>query len=57
VIGNYIITQKLCSTGDAAERRIKKDLFEKFQEKLESKNANNKCCCKCSYNFFEMQAV
>ena len=41
---------------EAEDMRIKKELFEKFQEKLESKNANEKYCRKCNYNFFEMQA-
>jgi len=41
---------------DVAERKIKKDLYEKFQERLESKNLNDKDCCKFNYNFFEMQA-
>ena len=39
-----------------AEKKIKKDLCEKFQERLESKNSNDKDCHKCNYNFFEMQA-
>ena len=41
---------------DVAKRRIKKELYEKFQERLESKNANDKYCHKRNYNFFGMQA-
>ena len=41
---------------DVAERKIKKELYEKFQERLESKNSNDKACGKCNNNFFEMQA-
>jgi hypothetical protein len=54
--GNYIITQKLCSTRMRQKGKLKKDLCEKFQEMLESKNANGKYCGKCNYNFFQMQA-
>jgi hypothetical protein len=35
------------------ERRINKELYEKFPGRLESKSANDKYCSECNYNYLK----
>ena len=38
---------------DVEERGINKGLYEKFPGSLESKNANDKYCRECNYNYLK----